>query len=555
MVPGAIRADEPGPAPRPNVLLILLDDQNDWIGCLGGHPQVKTPQIDRLAGRGTLFANAHCQAPLCNPSRTSFLTGRRPSTTGVYALNVWFRTAEPWRAVVTLPQHFAAQGYRTLTTGKVLHDAYPPPEGRKAGTEFTVWGYHGGAGVRPARKLVETPSPMPLVDWGEFPARDEEQDDWKVADWAITQLAGRGGSSSPACQEPFLLCIGFRHPHLPCFATRAWFDLYPEDTLRLPPLLSHDRDDTPRFSWYLHWRLPEPRLAWLQSHDQWRPLVRSYLASVSFVDSQVGRVLDALDAAGLADRTIVVLASDHGWHLGEKAITGKNSLWERATRVPLIIAGPGLGRGTVCRQPVELLDLYPTLIELCKLPSRCDLEGHSLVPQLRDPTTPRPWPAITTQGPNNHAIRDERFRYIRYADGSEELYDLQADPNEWVNLASDPHWNETKRALAEWLPEVNAPPLPGGVSRLIDLRDGLAFWEGQPIDPTDPIPGIDVEEGLPVPRPSLMLALCDQLPEPLRRALPPILDWRPNVPRFDPLATTARVLRRCGCGLMWYGLR
>ena len=468
-------------ADRPNVLMIALDDLNDWVGCLGGHPQVKTPHTDRLARRGTLFANAHCQSPLCNPSRTSLLTGLRPSTTGVYALNPWFRTSDRWRDWVTLPQYFAAHGYETLTTGKIFHDAYPPPKDRAGGTEVTVWGHHGGFNPRPPKKFVRTPDAIPLMDWGIFPERDDETDDWKVADWAIERL------KNPP-KKPFFLGVGFRHPHVPCYAPQKWFDLYPDDKLVMPPVKADDRDDTPRFAWYLHWKLPEPRLAWLRESGQWRPLVRAYLASISFADSQVGRVLDALDESGLAKNTVVVLWSDHGWHLGEKGVTGKNTLWERSTRVPLVFAGPGVAAGARCTKPAELLDVYPTLAELCGLPAKAGLEGRSLAPQLKDAEAERPWPAITTHGPNNHAVRTERHRYVRYADGSEELYDLQSDPNEWTNLTHDPRRAGTKAELRKWLPPVNAAPLPGGVTRLIELRDGRPYWEGQPIGAADPVP-------------------------------------------------------------------
>jgi putative membrane-bound dehydrogenase-like protein len=479
---------------RTNVLLFCIDDLNDWIGCLKGHPQAQTPHMDRLAQRGTLFANAHCQAPLCNPSRTSFLTGLRPSTTGVYALDVWFRTAPAWRDVVTLHQHFAAHGYRTLTTGKVFHDAYPPAAARKDGSEVAVWGYQGNHGPRPPKKLVPTPGTVALMDWGVFPERDEEQEDWKVADWAIDQLHA-AAQPQEAPRQPFLLSVGFRRPHVPCYAPQRWFDLHPAESLILPPVKPDDRADVPPFAWYLHWRLPEPRLKWLQESDQWAPLVRAYLASTSFVDSQVGRVLDALEAEGLAANTVVVLLSDHGWHLGEKGISGKNTLWDRSTRVPLIIAGPGVGAGAICRRPAELLDVYPTLAELCGLPARLAHEGHSLAPQLRDASATRPWPALTTHGPDNHAVRTERFRYIRYADGSEELYDMVADPNEWTNLARDPAHAATKQELAGWLPASSAPPLPGGTVRLLETRDGFLYWEGKPIDAEEPIPGIHTPEG------------------------------------------------------------
>jgi arylsulfatase A-like enzyme len=467
---------------RPNVLFIAIDDLNDWIGCLGGHPQVKTPNMDRLAARGTLFTNAHCQAPLCNPSRTSVLTGLRPSTTGVYALGIWFRNVPALKDVVTLPQHFQANGYRTLSTGKVFHDGVIRKN--SLGNEFSQWGYVGGSGPFPKEKFVHTPDDMKLMDWGPFPARNEDADDAKVADWAIGQIK----SMKPG--QPTMLCVGFRRPHVPCYAPQKWFDLYPDDdSLVMPPVKPDDRNDVPRFAWYLHWKLPEPRLAWLQSSLQWRPLVRAYLASISFVDNQVGRLLDALDASGQSDRTIIVLWSDHGFHLGEKGISGKNTLWERSTRVPLIFAGPGVAKGEECASPAELLDLYPTLSELCALPRQQGLEGHSLVPQLHDAKAPREWPAITTHGPNNHTVRTDRWRYIRYADGSEELYDCRSDPNEWTNLAADPAHASTKAELARWLPQRNAEPAPGNTTRLVDRKpDGRVFWEGKLIAPGAPVP-------------------------------------------------------------------
>jgi arylsulfatase A-like enzyme len=467
---------------RPNVLFIAIDDLNDWVGPLGGHPQAKTPAMDRLARRGTTFTNAHCQSPLCNPSRTSVLSGLRPSTSGVYGLDPWIRTSPTWKDVVTLPQHFAANGYRTLTTGKIFHDAYPPQANRKDGSEFNVWGYQGSFAPRPPKKLAREADPHPAMDWGVFPERDEEHDDWRVADWAIGQL------KQPQTQ-PFFLSVGIRHPHVPCYATQKWFDLYPDATLRMPPVNADDRSDTPRFSWYLHWKLPEPRLSRLKELDEWRPLVRSYLASISFADSQVDRVLNALEASGHADNTIVVLWSDHGWHLGEKGITGKNTLWERSTRVPLIMAGPGIKAGARCGRPAELLDLYPTLAEACGLPARSGLDGQSLVPQLQNPDAARSRPAVTTHGPGSHTARSENWRYIRYADGSEELYDVRKDPNEWTNLAGDPRHASRKRELARWLPKADARPLPGSKVRLIELRNGRPFWEGEPIGANDAIPG------------------------------------------------------------------
>lgn len=467
-------------ADKPNILIISIDDLNDWIGCLGGHPQVQTPNIDQLAARGVVFTNAHCQAPLCNPSRTSVLTGLRPTTTGIYGLAPWFRTTPGFEKWVTLPQYFKQHGYLTISTGKTYHDAYPPPQARKDGSEFDVWGHHGGAGKKPAKKFINLPDGHPLMDWGPFPDTDEEEDDFVISDWAVKKL-GELAHEKPA--KPFMLCVGFRRPHVPCYAPPKWFELYPEDSLLMPPLLPKDRDDTPLFSWYLHWKLPEPRMSWLESAGESRRLVRAYLASTSFVDAMVGRVLEALKSNGLEDNTLVVLWSDHGYHLGEKEISGKNTLWERSTRVPLIVAGPGVTEGRRCSQPAELLDIYPTLIQLTGLPSRDGLDGHSLKPQLDSPNAKRQWPAITSHNRGNHAIRTDRWRYIRYADNSEELYDMQNDPNEWNNLASSEAVVEVKSQLRDWLPKIDVAPAPGSQHRMLTWDGETAIWEGQPIDP------------------------------------------------------------------------
>lgn len=470
----------PALAERPNILFIVVDDLNDWVGPLGGHAQARTPSLDRLASRGTVLANAHCQAPLCNPSRSSVLLGLRPSTTGIYGLAPYYRQVPALRSCVSLPRYLAQHGYHTLMAGKVYHGIFGRAE---EDGEFQEIGPPASVGVRPARPLVSHPPQHPLVDWGTFPHRDEDKGDWHVASWAVERIR-----SEP--RQPFFLAVGFFLPHVPCYASEKWFALYPENQVLLPPLRLDDRNDTPRFSWYLHWKLPEPRLTSLQQAGQWRNLVRSYLACVSFVDSQVGRVLEALQEAGLTERTVVVLWSDHGWHLGEKLITGKNSLWERSTRVPLIFAGPGVARGAVCHEPVELLDIYPTLLELCGLPTRPELEGHSLKPQLKDPTTARSWPAITTHNQGNHAVRSRDWRYIRYADGSEELYDMRQDPQEWHNLASEPRYQDIVESHRRWLPKFDAPPAPGSRDRLLIVRDGRVEWEDEEIRPEDAVPGL-----------------------------------------------------------------
>ena len=476
-------AGEPAPPPaKPNILFIAIDDLNDWVGPLGGHPQVRTPHMDRLAARGTTFVNAHTQSPLCNPSRTSIMTGLRPSTTGVYGLRPWFREVEALRDVVTMPQYFANNGYSTYSGGKIYHGRYGRAE---TDNEFQHLGPPSSVGARPEKKLVRTPQNHGLMDWGSFPHKDEEKGDWQVASWAVDLLEGplKGDLG-----RPFYLTVGFFLPHVPCYVTRKWYDMYPEETVELPPMRRDDREDTPRFSWYLHWILPEPRLKFLEEAGEWKNLVRSYLASISFVDSQVGRVLDALEASGHAENTIVVLWSDHGWHLGEKAITGKNTLWDRSTRVPLIFAGPGVGKGQKVASPAELLDIYPTLGELAGLPAQPGLEGRSLAPQLADPQAPREGPAITTHNHDNHGVRTENWRYIHYADGSEELYDMVNDPNEWTNLAGDSAHAAVLEEHRRMMPPSSAKPAPGSSARILLWENGQANWETKDIGDDDPIP-------------------------------------------------------------------
>lgn len=490
-------------AKKPNILFIAIDDQNDWIGTLGGHPMAKTPNIDRLAAQGTVFLNAHCNAPLCNPSRTSLMLGLRPTTTGVYGLAPWFRTLPELKDRVALPQHFANHGYRTGATGKIYHggtgNVGKGGKGPKAkakdqaeGTEKTVPEFHvtapyGGVGTKPPKKLIP-PTPMgdhPLMDWGVWPLDNDDtgKGDYQVASWTVEQI-----KSAPK-DQPFFLAAGFFLPHVPCYATQKWFDLYPDDDSVLPKIKEGDRDDTPRISWYMHWNLPEPRLKWVKENNQWRNLVRSYLACTSFVDAQVGRLMEALEESGQADNTIVVLWGDHGWHLGEKAITGKNTLWDRGTKVPLIFAGPGVTKGGRSTQPAELLDMYPTLIELAGVPARDDLEGLSLVPQLKDAAAKRERPAITSHNQGNHGIRSEKWRYIHYADGSEELYDMVKDPEEWDNLAGKPEYAEVIAEHKKWLPKIDVPPAPNSAHRILtyDKATDGAVWEGTTVKRTDPI--------------------------------------------------------------------
>lgn len=438
-------------AGKPNVLFIAIDDLNDWVGFLDGHPQAKTPNMDRLAKRGVVFSNAHCQAPICNPSRVSLLTGTLPSTTGIYLLGPTdFRKACPLlkdaKETPTLPEHFAANDYRTIGGGKIYHAS-------TSRDTFQEYGPRGGNGAFPKQKL-SYPASVKLWDWGRFPARDEDQGDYEVATWAVKELA------EPR-EEPFFMAVGFFRPHVPLYASDEWWNFVgAEAEIQLPKVLISDNDDIVDFARQLTWSGLAPRHDWMIEHDQWKPAVHAYLACVSFVDHQVGRVLDALDASPHAENTIVVLWSDHGWALGEKQRWAKRGLWESETRVPLIIAGPNVEGDRVCQQPVGLIDIYPTLADLCGLEKPSHLEGRSLMPQLKNVDTERP-PVITTFFENNHAVRSARWRYIRYSTGDEELYDHDSDPHEWHNVASKSEYAAVIKELSQHLPKVNVKTAPG----------------------------------------------------------------------------------------------
>ncbi len=341
-----------------------------------------------------------------------------------------------------------------------------------------------GVGAKPEKKLVDTPAAHPLMDWGTFPHRDEDKGDWKVASWAVEQL-----QQGP--EEPFFLSAGFFLPHVPLLRHPEVVRHVPRRNAGARPRSSGTIGTTPRASpGTCTGRCPSLGSGSSRRRASWKNIVRSYLASTSFVDSQVGRILDALEASGLAENTIVVLWSDHGYHLGEKLITGKNTLWDRSTRVPLIFAGPGVTAGAKSHRPAELLDMYPTLVELAGLPEKSGLEGISLVPQLKDADAPRERPAITTHNHDNHGVRSEDWRYIRYADGSEELYDMRADPNEWHNLAGVPEMAGVLEEHRRWLPSSNAKPAAGSRHRILTYEDGVAVWQGEEIGAEDAIPEI-----------------------------------------------------------------
>ena len=439
-----------GTAQSPNVLFIAVDDLRDWVGHLGGHPNATTPHIDRLAKRGVSFTRAYCSAPLCNPSRISLLTGVAPSKSGVYGNGEKLRQKLP--DAVTLMQHFRASGYSVRGAGKIFHgtSAYD-----KDSWDF----YFKSSGSKKHR--VKSDSSLPKsawVPWGALACSDDEMLDGINAKWIITEL------KKPQ-EKPFFLAYGLTKPHLTWSVPQKYFDLHPLEGIKLPPTKKGDLDDLPAFGKKLAREVYDPSgerdfavkpngdHANVIVNNQWLKAVQAYLATISFADAQIGRVLDALDRSGHADNTIIVLWGDHGWHLGEKNHWRKHALWDVSTRTPLIFSAPqGVAKDKLCQRPVSLIDIYPTLIDLCELPKRRGLDGQSLKSLLENPERKWDRPVVITYGLNNHAVQTERWRYIRYRDGGQELYDHERDPNEWTNLASIPKYSSVKTELANSLP-------------------------------------------------------------------------------------------------------
>lgn len=431
----------------PNVLFISIDDLNDWVGVLGGHPQASTPNIDALAASGALFSNAHCSIARCYPSRMSLLSGLRPTTTGIYENGQPnFRDAYP--DMVILPQYFRNNGYKVLGGGKILRKNSDPDswDDYWPNKDFS-WFPDPEIPNPPANGLIDA---LGKFDWAPLDNPIDDMNDYQLADEWIIPFLQRDHV------RPFFLGVGLSKPHLPWYLPRKIFEAFPPESTVLPEFLPGDRDDVPPVAFVF--KRPDHEM--VIEADLWHEGVAAYLAAVSFADRIVGMVIDALDKSAHADNTVVVLWSDQGFHLGEKELWRKSTLWHESTRVPLIIRAPGFGAaGQESGRAVSLLDVYPTLIELCGLPPRPDLEGSSLAPLLRDPEAIWDQPAVSNRGPGNHAVITEEWRYIRRTDGSEELYDLTADKNEWTNLAGRPELEEIKAQLAVWIPPTEAEPI------------------------------------------------------------------------------------------------
>ncbi|MEZ6067563.1 MAG: sulfatase [Planctomycetaceae bacterium] len=433
-----------GAAQRPNVLFIAIDDLNHWVGHLGRNPQTRTPNIDRLAAQGVTFANANCAAPACNPSRIALMSGMRPSTTGCYD------NGQDWRPVVptthTLTTQFLKAGYNVYGAGKIYHgSAHREPEW----TEYFTGG--GGGNLRQHPSAVDRG--VGGITFSPLASSDEEMPDYKVVSYGIEKL-------NQEHDQPFFLAIGLVKPHMPWSVPKQYFDQFPLDSIELPPHRDGDLDDVPAGG--LKMAKADGDHAKMLESGRWQEAVQAYLATISFCDGQVGRLLDALERSPHAKNTIVVLWGDHGWHLGEKQHWRKFARWEEATRSVYVWKVPGVSTTGVSARPVDYMTIYPTLCDLCDIELPSHVEGSSLRPLLVDPAAEWNRPALTTFHRDNHSLRSEQFRFIRYADGGEELYDHRSDPYEWTNIAADPAYADVKRQLLEFLPTTNAEELPAG---------------------------------------------------------------------------------------------
>jgi len=473
-------------ADKPNILFIAMDDLNDWVGCLGGHPQSITPNLDRLAESGVLFTNAHCPGAACNPSRTAIMSGLSPHRSGLYANNQKMREVLP--DAVILPQYFRNQGYRASGSGKMLHyfidarswDEYFPEKETENPFPRTLY---------PEKRPVSLPrEPWQYVetDWAALDASDEEfGGDWLVSKWVGEQLAVEH-------DKPFFLACGIYRPHEPWFVPAKYFEPFPIDKIQLPPgYKEDDLDDLPPDG---QRRGPNRYFAHIRAHQQWKNGIQGYLASIHFADAMLGRVLDALEQGPNRDNTVVVLWSDHGWHLGEKQHWQKFTAWRACTRIPfLIMVPPGIAPGlpsgtrpdTVCNRPVNLLSLYPTLLELAGLPAKTTNDGPSLVPLLKKPRGKWDHVSITHLGsPGNFGLSAQDWRYIHYASGDEELYHVSADPYEWHNLAADERYAKQLSTLRQQGPSEFAPFVKPQLSSLPAIAWTPA--SDQPAPPSNP---------------------------------------------------------------------
>ena len=477
-----------------NVLFMISDDLNTVLGCYGA-TGIHTPNIDRLAKRAVLFRHAYCAFPLCGPSRNAMLTGLYPNSTGIHANSLIFRQTIP--AQISLPQAFRQQGWLAGRIGKLYHYNVPNSIGTDGHDDPASWELElNPAGVDRTKEHPLITSLVPnqfggMLSWHASQHPDEQHTDALLAsdaDWVLERCAKRR-------ERPFFLSVGFFRPHTPYVAPQSWFDQYPADRMPVVTGLEADLQDIPEAA------LESQVKAQLSMTDlQKRQARQAYQACISFMDAQVGKVLDALDRHGLTDSTVIVFTSDHGYHLGEHSLWQKRSLFEESARVPLLIAAPGCQQGQVCNSPVSHVDLYPTLTELCGVKTPSGLQGQSLVPMLRDVTQAgRNWALTQVQRGNagtnadgkqarpdtryfGYSLRTPRWRYTEWDDGSKgrELYDHDNDPRELTNLADQQQHSETAAELSALLKTAVAGTLPAD-GKIPAVQQGL--WAPVLLDP------------------------------------------------------------------------
>ena len=462
---GALARGEDAKSTKRNVLFLICDDLNCDLGCYAD-PMVKSPNIDRLAARGVRFENAYCQYPLCGPSRASFMTGLYPDQTLIRRNAIYIREHVP--NVQTMSQMFRRSGYFATRIGKIYHYNVPRHMGTSGHDDPYSWDYTINPRGRDKDEEDQIFSLVPgqfggTLSWLAADGTDEQQTDGIAATEAARLLGDYARSG-----KPFYLAIGLFRPHTPYVAPKKYFEMYPLDKIVVPEIPEGYRD-----------MLPIPaRKSIMRKKDQIdlpddlaRKAIQAYYASITFADAQVGRVLDALRESGLADDTIVVFTSDHGYHMGEHGHWQKTTLFENAARVPLIIAGPGVeAAGQSTAAPAEMVDFYPTLAQLCGLTAPKYLSGVSLAPALKDPTA-KPRPSAFTQYANGYSIRTPRYRYTEWGDqGKEgaELYDHESDPEEMKNLTGRPEQADAVKRLSKQLRQriADARRAPEGVRQI-----------------------------------------------------------------------------------------
>jgi arylsulfatase A-like enzyme len=448
---------------RPNILFIAIDDLRDLSSIQAGYKHPIMPRFDALTQRGIRFTNAQTPAPICNPARAAILSGMEPYTTGMYGFQpMWNQPIVQDNP--TLPGYMKSNGYHVVGSGKIFHGANGQPFGiqpdewddYRPSKKRAVYPGHGSADLRPDTE-VRIPGTPKYNYFGITDTPIEEISDTRHAADAVQWLTG------DELKAPFFLAVGFMRPHLPLIARPEYFDRHPLEDVPDIPVLDDDLDDLPAMAHHI------ARTSWDRVYRRMevqRKYTQAYLASASYIDDLIGRVIDALDASKYADNTIVVIWSDHGFHLGEKRHWEKFSLWDESARSPLLIIAPGMEQGATVATPVSLIDLYPTLVDLAGLEAPGHLDGRSLRTILADPEADPDRHAITTFGRDNYSLRQGPYRYIRYFDGTEELYDRSKDRLEWDNRADDPKLASVKARLESLLPKQSTPNAPGSVSKL-----------------------------------------------------------------------------------------